>query len=100
MIVWGGDDGGYNSPNLNTGGRYNPTTDAWEPTDDHRGPLRTGQHTAVWTGTEMIVWGGWSGARGHRRALQPDVRQLGGDTDHRRPLRASLSTRRSGRAPR
>src|SRR5262249_9123479 len=30
MIVWGGRDGQFNL--LNTGGRYNPTTDTWTPT--------------------------------------------------------------------
>jgi hypothetical protein len=54
MIVWGGV--------YNTGGRYDPSTDAWTPTSTANTPIpvggeRTGQ-TAVWTGTEMIVWGG------------------------------------------
>ena len=41
-----------------TGGRYNPGTDTWIATSTTNAPtVRTGD-TAVWTGTEMIVWGG------------------------------------------
>jgi N-acetylneuraminic acid mutarotase len=58
MIVWGG----FGDPDTNigaTGGRYNPAADTWSPTSTTTtlGP-RYG-HTAVWTGTEMIIWGGY-----------------------------------------
>src|SRR5262249_34356408 len=43
---------------LNTGGRYNPNADSWTPTNTTNAPDRRGGHTAVWTGSEMIVWGG------------------------------------------
>src|SRR5438094_71137 len=58
MIVWGGY--GYDdSPHyLNTGGRYNPDTDSWTPTSTANAPSSRTWHTAVWTGNEMIVWGG------------------------------------------
>ena len=55
MIVWGGSDGiSY----LNTGGRYNPSTDSWTATSTTNAPAARYCHTAVWTGSEMIVWGG------------------------------------------
>ena len=54
MIVWGGFDGA----NLNTGGRYNPSTDSWTATSTTNAPAARDDHTAVWTGSEMIVWGG------------------------------------------
>ena len=56
MIVWGGNccGGSY----LNTGGRYNPATDSWTATSTANAPDGRLIHTAVWTGTEMIVWGG------------------------------------------
>ncbi len=60
MIVWGGYfyDGSYHE--LNTGGRYNPATDAWVGTSTGANvPSGRDDHTAVWTGTEMIVWGGY-----------------------------------------
>ena len=43
---------------LNTGGRYNPSTDSWTATSTTNAPSGRYLHTAVWTGSEMIVWGG------------------------------------------
>ncbi len=56
MIIWGGTD--FES-DLDTGGRYNPGTDSWTPTAT-RINLPSGRegHTAVWTGSQMIIWGG------------------------------------------
>jgi N-acetylneuraminic acid mutarotase len=60
MIVWGGV--GRSGPNyLNTGGRYNPGADSWTATSTTNGPDGRADHTAVWTGSEMIVWGGGNG---------------------------------------
>ena len=56
MIVWGGGD--YGST-FNTGGKYNPSTDSWTATSTANAPSARVQHTAVWTGSEMIVWGGY-----------------------------------------
>jgi hypothetical protein len=50
MIIWGGGS--------NTGGRYDPSTDSWTATSTTNAPGPRGFHTAVWTGSEMIVWGG------------------------------------------
>jgi hypothetical protein len=52
MIVWGGNNF------FNTGGRYNPGTDSWTATSITNAPHGRASHTAVWTGSEMIVWGG------------------------------------------
>src|SRR2546430_8879979 len=43
---------------LNTGGRYSPGTDSWTATNTYNVPDPRSGHTAVWTGSEMIVWGG------------------------------------------
>jgi N-acetylneuraminic acid mutarotase len=56
MIVWGGDDGNFFQ--INTGGRYNPSTDSWTATSTTNAPEARVYHTAVWTGSEMIIWGG------------------------------------------
>jgi len=61
MIVWGGwwlngEVGGQSG----TGGRYNPVTNAWNATSLVGAAAPRFKHTAVWTGSEMIVWGGWS----------------------------------------
>ena len=55
MIVWGGTD---MLKQFNTGGRYNPGTDNWMDTTTTNAPERRAYHTAVWSGSEMIVWGG------------------------------------------
>jgi N-acetylneuraminic acid mutarotase len=56
MIVWGGLNSGY----LNDGGRYNPTANTWTTLPTTGAPAARGQHTAVWTGSEMIIWGGYN----------------------------------------
>ena len=63
MIVWGGiDESFFNT--FNTGGRYDPATDTWTPTSTFNPPHERVSHTAVWTGNEMIVWGGVTGLAG------------------------------------
>ena len=62
MIVWGGHltvvtFGGTSTTPWNSGGRYDPLTDTWTPTSLGQGPPGSGQ-SAIWTGSEMIIWGG------------------------------------------
>jgi hypothetical protein len=52
MIVWGTDYYG------NTGGRYSPGSDAWVSTTISGAPPGRYQHSAIWTGSRMLVWGG------------------------------------------
>src|SRR5439155_17445676 len=67
MLVWGG---WTDSPpaDLNTGGRYDPSSDTWTPTSTLSAPAARRDHSAVWTGARMIVWGGGSGF-----CCQPDL---------------------------
>jgi N-acetylneuraminic acid mutarotase len=65
MLVWGGYtdahsryQGCHADAHLNTGGRYSPSSDAWKPITTKGAPSKRYAHTAVWTGTEMIIWGG------------------------------------------
>ena len=65
MIVWGG----YYvllSNMLSSGGRYDPGTDTWLPTSLVGAPSARAGHTAVWTGSQMLIWGGSGGATGGR----------------------------------
>jgi hypothetical protein len=51
---------------VNTGSRYDPATDAWIESSTSAGvPSARSDHAAVWTGTEMIVWGGYSPGSGY-----------------------------------
>jgi hypothetical protein len=57
MIVWGG--WGYDIGAFRTGGRYDPIADKWTATPTWPDcPIARYFHTAVWTGEEMIIWGG------------------------------------------
>jgi hypothetical protein len=62
MIVWGGTfircsvTGCLYS--TNTGGRYDPATDTWKPMSTDGAPSKRRMHTAIWTGSELIIWGG------------------------------------------
>jgi len=62
MIIWGGCDlfRGEHTCDSATGQRYNPASDTWTSTSLSEVPHTRMNHTAVWTGTEMIVWGGCS----------------------------------------
>ena len=60
LLVWGGDDGDSNgvfgTPRVD-GGRYDPAADTWAATAGAALAARA-RHTAVWSGTRMLVWGG------------------------------------------
>ena len=61
MIVWGGissfvwDGSSYRAEVYRDGAIYNPVSNTWRPMLEARQSMHG--HTAVWTGTEMIVWG-------------------------------------------
>ncbi|MDP8957456.1 MAG: hypothetical protein M3N24_10970 [Actinomycetota bacterium] len=62
MVVWGG--GGIGETNIayNDGAAYNPATREWRVIPE--APLAPGfgpGYTAVWTGKQMLVWGGEKG---------------------------------------
>jgi N-acetylneuraminic acid mutarotase len=57
MVVWGGDSNGK----VNTGGRYDPATDAWTPTSTGGSVAARAGHTAIWTGNAAVIWGGHDG---------------------------------------
>ena len=64
MIVWGGATGlgcdyGYPSD----GAANDPSTDSWRPIPSSPLSGRV-EASAVWTGSEMIVWGGSTHGRG------------------------------------
>jgi hypothetical protein len=65
MIVWGGTVYDIFTYDVNTGGRYDPSTDSWTATSMTNAPSERNAHTAVWTGSEMIVWGGYGAGGGN-----------------------------------
>ena len=70
MLVWGGYtdshsryQGGHADAQLNTGGRYDPASDTWKTITTSGAPSRRWFHTLLWTGKELIVWGGANAAK-------------------------------------
>jgi N-acetylneuraminic acid mutarotase len=58
MIIWGGENAA-GSTFYRSGGRYTPSTNSWIATTTTGAPAARSLHTAIWTGTEMIIWGGY-----------------------------------------
>jgi len=58
--------------------------DTWTATSTTNAPTARVDHTAVWTGSEMIVWGGFdvSGYPNIGGRLQPQYRQLDNHEHH------------------
>src|SRR5208337_773075 len=65
LLIWGG----YNGGALSNGALYNLASDTWTPMSiwtnasstnalSTNAPTARYGHTAVWTGTKMIIWGG------------------------------------------
>ncbi|MEJ5166769.1 MAG: hypothetical protein WHV67_07050, partial [Thermoanaerobaculia bacterium] len=57
MILWGGYVGQLGIT-VNDGGKYDPSSNIWVPTSYNGFPEPRTGHTAIYTGTEMIIWGG------------------------------------------
>lgn len=63
MVFAGSPDNGTNQGGtpINSGGRYNPTTNTWLAISTLSLPGARRYSRAVWSGSEMIVWGGNDG---------------------------------------
>jgi hypothetical protein len=83
MIVWGGSV--YPNQWFKTGGRYNPVSNSWATTKTETAPSERSGHTAVWTGSRMIVWGSY-----------PYLDQVGGRYD---PVQDEWETTNTNGAP-
>ena len=58
MLIWGG--GVFGGSPVNTGGRFSVATNSWAPISSGTFvPAARYSHSAVWNGSEMIVWGGF-----------------------------------------
>ena len=60
VIVWGGltNDSAGNLLYLGDGARYDPSLAVWLPVSTANAPSPRARQGAVWTGTQMIIWGG------------------------------------------
>lgn len=58
-LIWGGYSFfGFSVNMFNDGSKYNPSTDTWTPISTVNAPGRRAYPSAVWTGSEMLIWGG------------------------------------------
>jgi VCBS repeat-containing protein len=55
MIIWGGTSFYLDKP---IGSRYDPVTDIWTDVNKNGSPVTREWPVNVWTGSEMLVWGG------------------------------------------
>lgn len=70
LLVWGGQKGPpHSEEDTNTGAAYNPETDSWRPISNKGAPSARYNPATVWTGEEMIVYGGNAGV--DARAYNP-----------------------------
>ncbi len=59
MIVWGGcEDWSTSTPCYDDGAMYDPVSDTWSPMSREGAATERRDPASVWTGSEMIVWGG------------------------------------------
>jgi hypothetical protein len=64
LIVWGGlgaANGGSTPVAVDSGAVYDPVRNTWTTMSTTGAPSARSLHSAVWTGSRMIVWGGNSG---------------------------------------
>jgi len=82
MLVWGGANLDA-AQNPTRGSRYDPVTDAWQPMSPGPGqPTQRTWHSAIWTGSSMIIWGGnITTATGALYCACPDGRIVYRDAD-------------------
>ena len=86
MIVWGGKN---KDRQQQGGGKYEPAANRWSSLPAN--PLEIGQflHTAVWTGSEMIVWGGYI----DNEMMTASGASYVPATDHWRPISSPIKPR-------
>jgi len=58
MIVWGGKDTSISGDAVNSGFIYNPIFNEWSNMINLNLPEPRYEHSAIWTGEDMIIWGG------------------------------------------
>jgi hypothetical protein len=59
MIVWGGRSSFSPANHHQDGAIYDPRTDSWRSMTTEGAPTGRSQMAAVWTGEQLIIWGGW-----------------------------------------
>lgn len=76
VLIWGGlrNDSSGALTYLGDGARFDPTTNSWSLIAAAGAPTPRARHSAVWTGTRMLIWGGErsGGVVGDGASYDPD----------------------------
>ena len=59
MVTWGGSLNTSDTVFSGSGGRYDPGTNTWTPTNSTGAPTARTDFKSFWTGSRVIVWGGF-----------------------------------------
>ena len=97
MLVWGG------SSEAQEGGRYfadgavySPATNSWAPMARAPGVAARDNHAAVWTGEQLLVWGGYGRTDACSPCFHGDGTAYDLDTDSWTPIAPSPLSGRGG----
>ena len=58
VLIWGGNADPARNLGLSDGAAYDPMTMVWRPMSAQGAPGTRWSHAALWTGKEMMIWGG------------------------------------------
>jgi hypothetical protein len=82
MLVWGG----WSTAHHADGRLYDPVADLWTPTAATGAPSARSLMAGVWTGSEVLVWGGCDGAMGGCAGVKGDGARYRPDLDQWSPI--------------
>jgi hypothetical protein len=94
MLVWGGQDALTATSYFGDGARYNPASNAWYSISLSNAPSARSMFASVWTGSQMIIWGGQNGGGGFAdgRIYTPSTDSWTAMSGNGAPLARSSST--------
>jgi hypothetical protein len=84
LVVWGGSvllsggTGSYYYAHRTDFAAYDPVHGGWVAGATDGAPAARSEHSAVWTGSRMLVWGGWSSTAVYQQGLRRDGGSLDG----------------------
>jgi hypothetical protein len=90
MLVWGGSGDAQQDQALADGAAYDPAADRWTPFSSAGAPPGRWAHSGVWTGRELLVFGGLGCSR--NEAGEPELCGSGGRYDPVADRWASMSS--------
>jgi hypothetical protein len=98
MLVWGGNTPGGDGA-LADGAAYSPERDRWRALSASGAPAGRWSHTAIWSGSTMVIWGGLGcGTSARGPEFCGDGARYDPAADRWSPIRAGGPSARNGHA--